>query len=127
MLVVLAAATDTLRLGQRTQVALSGAYYDVYQRRSFDLPDFRSTAPSLRFDQGFAKSVLVSLGGGYRWFTFKPDDAYSFAAPTAFFVIRHALPGDVLAGGAVAIPCRIAVSRVGTTAHTRIACACSSI
>ena len=100
VLVVQAAGTDTLRLGQRTQVALSGAYYDVYQRRSFDLPDFRSATPSLRFDQGFAKSVLVSLGGGYRWFTFKPDDAYSFTAPTAFFAIRHALPGDLLTGDA---------------------------
>jgi hypothetical protein len=28
-------------------------------------------------------------GGGYRWFTFKPDDAYSFTAPTAFVAIRH--------------------------------------
>jgi len=100
VLVAQAAATDTLRLGQRTQAALTGAYYDVYQRRSFDLPDFRSTAPSLRLDQGFGKSVLVSLGGGYRWFTFKPDDAYSFTAPTAFVTLRHTLPGDVLAGGA---------------------------
>ena len=89
-----------MRLGQRTQAALTCAYYDVYQRRSFDLPDFRSTAPSLRLDQGFGKSVLASLGGGYRWFTFKPDNAYSFAAPTAFIAIRHTLPGDLLAGDA---------------------------
>ena len=94
VLVVQAYATDTLRLGERTQAALAGAYYDVFQRRSFELPDFRSPAPSLRLDQGLAKSVLVSLGGGYRWFTFKPDDAYSFTAPTAFLAIRHTLPGD---------------------------------
>jgi hypothetical protein len=100
VLVVQAAASDTLHLGQRTQAALSGAYYDVFQRRSFDLPDFRSAAPSLRLDQGLGQSVLVSLGGGYRWFTFKPDDAYSFAAPTAFLAIRHTLPGDLLDGGA---------------------------
>ena len=108
VLVVQADATNTLLLGQRTQAALACAYYDVYQRRSFDLPDFRSTdlpdsrstAPSLRLDQGFARSVLASLGLGYRWFTFKPDHAYSFAAPTAFITIRHTLPGDLLKGGA---------------------------
>ena len=100
VLVVQAAATDTLRLGQRTHAALTGAYYDVYQRRSFDLPDFRSAAPSVRLDQGLGKSVLASLGGGYRWFTFKSDEAYSFAAPTAFVAIRHALPGELLDGGA---------------------------
>ena len=100
VLVLQAAAADTLRLGQRTQAALTGAYYDVYQRRSFDLPDFRSAAPSLRLDQGLGKTILASIGGGYRWFTFKPDDAYSFAAPTAFVAIRHTLPGDLLDGGA---------------------------
>jgi hypothetical protein len=100
VLVVQGAATDRLRLGQRTQAALACAYYDVYQRRSFDLPDFRSAAPSLRLDQGLGTSMLASVGGGYRWFTFKPDNAYSFAAPTAFVAIRHALPGDLLSGGA---------------------------
>jgi hypothetical protein len=98
--VVQGSASDSLQLGRRTQAALSCAYYDVYQRRSFDLPDFRSTAPSLRLDQGLGKSVLVSLGGGYRWFDFKPDGTYSFASPTAFVAIRHTLPGDLLTGGA---------------------------
>jgi hypothetical protein len=98
--VVQTAANDTLRLGQRTQVALSGTYYDVFQRRSLDIPDFRSAAPTLQLDQRFAKTILVSLGGGYRWFTFKPDDTYSFTAPTAFLAIRHLLPGDLLASGA---------------------------
>jgi hypothetical protein len=100
VLVAQAAATNTLRLGQRTQAALTGAYYDVFQRRAFDLPDFRSAAPSLRLDQGLGRSIFASLGGGYRWFTFKTDDAYSFAAPTAFFAIRHMLPGELLDGGA---------------------------
>jgi hypothetical protein len=100
VLVAQAAATHTLRLGQRTQAALTGAYYDVFQRRSFDLPDFRSVAPSLRMDQVLGKSLRVSLGGGYRWFTFKPNDAYSFTAPTALFAIRHTLPGELLDGGA---------------------------
>jgi hypothetical protein len=98
--VIQTAANDTLRLGQSTQVDLSGTYYDVFQRSSLDIPDFRSTAPTLQLDQRFAKTILVSLGGGYRWFTFKPDDTYSFTAPTAFFAIRHLLPGDLLAGDA---------------------------
>ena len=98
--VVQAAASDTLRLAQYTQAVLSGAYYDVFQRRSLDVPDFRSAAPSLRLDQGLAKSVLASLEGGYRWFVFKPDNSYSFAAPTALFAVRHALPGNVMEGGA---------------------------
>jgi len=95
-----AAASDTLRLGQRTQATLSGAYYDVFQRRPLDILDFRSSAPSLRLDRGFGRNLLVSLGAGYRWFTFKPDDAYSFTAPTASFTVRHTLPGDLFAGGA---------------------------
>jgi hypothetical protein len=100
VLVFQATATDSQRLRERTQASIAFAYYDVFQRRSLDLPDFRSVAPSLRLDQGFGKSFIISLGGGYRWFTFKPDDAYGFRAPTAFFSIRHSLPGDLLEGGA---------------------------
>jgi hypothetical protein len=100
VLVVQGAASDTLRIWRQTQAAAAISYYDVFQRRSIELPDFRSVAPSLRLEQGIAKSFLASLGGGYRWFTFKPDGAYSFHAPTAFLSIRHALPGDLLSGGA---------------------------
>ncbi len=100
VLVIQAAAAESLRLGRRTRAALMGAYYDVYQRRSFDLPDFRSTAPSLRLDQGIAKSLQASIGGGFRIFTFKPDHSYSFTSPTAFIAIRQVLPGDLLEGGA---------------------------
>jgi hypothetical protein len=56
--------------------------------------------PELRLDQGIARSMLASLGGGFRWFTFKSEGAYSFRAPTAFLLFRHFLPGDVLSGGA---------------------------
>jgi len=100
VLVAQAAASDTLRLHERTHLALAAAYYDVFQRRSTDLPDFRSLAPYLRLDHGLAKSLLASLGGGYRWFTFKPDSDFSFVAPTFFFILRHNLLGNSLEGGA---------------------------
>jgi hypothetical protein len=98
--VVQAQASDTLRLASRTYAAAAFSYYDVFQRRSLELPDFRSLLPSLRLEQGLANAMLLSLGGGYRWFTFKPDGAFSFHAPTAFLSIRHVLLGDLLAGGA---------------------------
>jgi hypothetical protein len=100
VLVAQAQASDGQRIARRTQVALGLAYYDVFQRRSTQLPDFRSVLPSLRLDQGIAKAMLASLGGGFRWFTFKSDGAYSFHAPTAFLLFRHFLPGDVLSGTA---------------------------
>jgi hypothetical protein len=100
VLVAQASASDSLRVARRTHGVAAMSYYDVFQRRSTELPDFRSLAPSLRLEQGLAKAMLVSLGGGYRWFTFKPDGAYSFRAPTAFLLLRHVLPGDLLAGGA---------------------------
>ena len=100
VLVAQGSASDTLRVWRRTQAVAAMSYYDVFQRRSIELPDFRSLAPLLRVEQGIAKSALASLGGGYRWFTFKPDGAYSFHAPTAFLSIRQVLAGDVLSGSA---------------------------
>jgi len=100
VLVLQASASDTLRVWGRTQAAATFSYYDVFQRRSLELPDFRSLLPSLRVEQGLGKAMLASLGGGYRWFTYKPDSAFSFHAPTAFLSIRHLLPGDLLSGDA---------------------------
>jgi len=100
VMVAQATASDSLRIWRRTQTTMAFSYYDVFQRRSIELPDFRSLSPSLRVEQGLTKSLLASLGGGYRWFTFKPDGAYSFHAPTAFLSLRHVLPGDLLSGGA---------------------------
>jgi hypothetical protein len=94
------AVNDDVRLWARTRLIGAASYYDVFQRRSTDLPDFRSFAPSLRLDQEIARSIVASLGGGYRWFTFKPDDAYSFAAPTAFVALKYSLPGNLVEGGA---------------------------
>jgi hypothetical protein len=98
--VVQTAISDTQRLASRTQMGVAASYYDVFQRRSSELPDFRSLAPSLRFEQGLGHSFSLAFGGGYRAFTFKPDDAYSFVAPTAFFSVRSILPGDLLESAA---------------------------
>jgi hypothetical protein len=100
VLVAQAGASHGVSLWERTRASLALSYYDVFQRRSTDLPDFRSLAPSLRIDQGLTDSLVLSAGGGYRWFTFKPDHAYSFEAPTAHITLRQSLPGDVLAGDA---------------------------
>jgi hypothetical protein len=100
VLVAQASASDTLRIWRRTHAAAALSYYDVFQRRSIELPDFRSLAPALRVEQALGKPLLLSLGGGYRWFTYKPDGAFSFHAPTAFVSIRHVLPGDLLSGAA---------------------------
>jgi hypothetical protein len=100
VLVAQAGSTVSLRLAARTSLSLAGTYYDAFQRGPDDRRDFRSGAPSLRFDQGFATLGLLSLGGGHRWFSFKSDSAYSFAGPTAFVRLRHTLPGDLETGGA---------------------------
>lgn len=100
VLVAQASGSDTVRFASSTQLALTAAYYDVFQRRSTDLPDFRSTTPALRIDQSLSPSMTVSLGGGYRWFTFKPDDAYSFTAPGGQLLFRQVIPGDLLSGEA---------------------------
>jgi hypothetical protein len=98
--VVQSAVSDIQRLASRTRIAVAASYYDVFQRRSSELPDFRSLAPSLRLEQGLGRSFSLALGGGYRAFTFKPDDAYSFVAPTAFFSLRSIVPGDLLESAA---------------------------
>lgn len=100
VLVARASASHSVRVAQRTQLALASAYYDVFQRRSTDLPDFRSVAPSVQLNQGLSTSLSASLTAGYRWFTFKPDDAFSFSAPTATIRFRHVVLGDVVAGDA---------------------------
>jgi hypothetical protein len=100
VMVAQASASDSVRLWQRTQLALAATYYDVFQRRSTDLPDFRSTSPSLRVEQTLSASMSASFGIGYRWFTFKTDDAFTFAAPTAMVLFRQVLAGDVMAGDA---------------------------
>ena len=93
-------ANGTLRVAGRTILGLAGSYYDAFQRGPVDRRDFRSLVPTLRIEQGFAKTAQLTLGGGYRWFTFKPDDNFSFAGPTAFLTVRQMFPGNLELGEA---------------------------
>jgi hypothetical protein len=79
---------------------VAGGYYDAFQRGPVDRRDFRSLAPTLRIEQGFARTMQLTVGGGYRWFTFKPDDNFSFAGPTAFVTARQIIPGNLDRGEA---------------------------
>jgi len=100
VLIVQAGANGTLRLAGRTILGAAGSYYDAFQRGPVDRRDFRSLTPVLRLEQGFARAAQLTLGGGYRWFTFKSIDDLSFAGPTAFVNARQIIPGDLAAGEA---------------------------
>ncbi len=84
VLIAQAGANGTLRVAGRTVLGMAGNYYDAFQRGPVDRRDFRSLAPALRIEQGFARAAQLTLGGGYRWFTFKSNNNFSFAGPTAF-------------------------------------------
>jgi hypothetical protein len=79
-----------LALGTRNILGLSLAHYDAFQRASGlpDARDFRSTTPGLRWDHQRGRARF-SLGGGWRWFAFKPERAFDFQAPNAYLVYRH--------------------------------------
>ena len=100
VLIAQAGANGTLRVAGRTILGLAGSYYDAFQRGPVDPRDFRSLTPALRIEQGFAQAAQFTLGGGYRWFTFKSDDNFSFAGPTAFVTARQMFPGNLERGGA---------------------------
>jgi hypothetical protein len=100
VLVGQAGANGTLRVAGRTILGATGSYYDAFQRGPVDRRDFRSLAPALRIEQGFARAAQLTLGGGYRWFTFKPDGNFSFAGPTAFVTARQMFPGNLERGEA---------------------------
>ncbi len=100
VMVLEAAGTFTVGLVERTRLAFSGAYYEAFQRGPFDRRDFRSGAPGLRLDRRFAEHGLLSVGAGYRWFTFKSDSGYSFDGPTAVVRVHQALPGNLEQEGA---------------------------
>jgi hypothetical protein len=95
VLILQTGANGTLRVAGRTVLGVAGSYYDAFQRGPVDRRDFRSLAPTLRIEQGFARTMQITLGGGYRWFTFKPDDNFSFAGPTAFVTARQIFPGNL--------------------------------
>jgi len=100
VLVAQAGANGTLRVAGRTILGLAGGYYDAFQRGPVDRRDFRSLAPALRIEQGFLRAAQLTLGGGYRWFTFKSDANFSFAGPTAFVTARQMFPGNLDRGDA---------------------------
>lgn len=79
-----------LSLGDRNTFGLSLAHYDAFQRASSlpDARDFRSTTPGLRWDHQWGRA-RYSLGGGWRWFVFKPERAFDFQAPSAYLAYRH--------------------------------------
>lgn len=100
VLILQTGANGTLRVAERTVLGAAGGYYDAFQRGPVDRRDFRSIAPALRIEQGFVRTLQLTLGGGYRWFTFKSDDNFSFAGPTAFVTARQILPGNLDRGEA---------------------------
>jgi hypothetical protein len=84
------------QLDAATSLTVSGAYYEAFQRSSSDLTeaserrDFRSIAPASKLGLALGSGLDLTLGGGYRWFVFKPDRDYDFAAPVAALDLRWA-------------------------------------
>jgi hypothetical protein len=100
VLIAQAGANGTVRLASRTILGMAGSYYDAFQRGPVDRRDFRSLAPGLRIEQGFARNAQLTLSGGYRWLTFKSDENFSFAGPTAALTARQVFPGNLERGEA---------------------------
>jgi hypothetical protein len=89
VLVAEANAGWNLLLGTTT-LGLSGAYFDVFG--DIDALAFRSATPIFRLDQRLGAGLLT-LGVGYRSFTFKPNGAYDFHGLTGFATYRHVIGG----------------------------------
>jgi hypothetical protein len=87
-------------LGESLRLTAAGAYYEAFQRTSpdpvvdADRRDFRSLTPTLQLGWLAAQAVDVTLTGGWRWLTFKPNRDYDFAGPTAAADVRWALQQD---------------------------------
>jgi hypothetical protein len=93
VLVAQAAAAWNVRVGAGTAIALAGTYYDVVQRPSLEARDFRSLAPALRLDQALGPGQLT-VGGGYRWFTYKPERDFDFQGPTVMALYHQLIPAE---------------------------------
>ena len=84
-------------------LALSGAYYEAFQRASANLidalerRDFRSLTPTAQLAWPLTDAMDLTATAGYRWFVFKPDRDFDFQAPTAALDLHWARPSD---GGA---------------------------
>jgi hypothetical protein len=71
----------------------SFGYYDAFQRRQPAARDFRTLSPGTRLDVPVGDGTL-SVGGGYRWFTFKPAGALDFHGPSGLVSYRHTFWGQ---------------------------------
>jgi hypothetical protein len=84
-------------------LAVSGAYYEAFQRASANLldalerRDFRSLTPNAQLVWPVADRLDLTATAGSRWFVFKPDRDFDFQAPTAALDLHWARPSD---GGA---------------------------
>ncbi len=94
LLIAEARAATRFRLGQRWGLGLGAGYYDVYQRADGlgDARDFRSFTPTFRLD-GELGGATFGVGGGWRWFTFKPEPAFDFHGPTVLLAYHQSLTG----------------------------------
>jgi hypothetical protein len=81
-------------LDQRWGTSFIAGYYEAFQRFTPDQPndqrDFRSVTPTLRLTRLFGDNVDAGMGGGYRWFVYKPDHSLDFNAPTVVMDARWA-------------------------------------
>jgi hypothetical protein len=92
--------TLALRIGEKSNLMVGASYYDAYQRGSNETRDFRSFAPSVRFEGALGQTLRLGAGVGYRLFTFKPDHAQNFQSPTFMATFRHSFPGELFSGDA---------------------------
>ena len=89
VVVVQAGLDERLRLGRWGELALIGDYYDAFQNLAIAAcdpeclrrRDFRTGTASARLTLLDGPGAFW-LGGGFRGFQFKPDDYFSFLAPT---------------------------------------------
>jgi hypothetical protein len=82
-------------LGGRKRLALGTSYYEALQAGtaaeraiSGEARDFRSLTPSLGLSMGMGDGGALTVGGGYRWFVYKPLRSYDFGAPLLSLLYR---------------------------------------
>lgn len=84
-------------LGTLSRLMAMASYYDAFQGARSDSRDFRSIAPSLSLLRVLGPGRLV-LGGGYRWFAFKPAPVLDFSGVTAAAAYRMNLGAPAIEG-----------------------------
>lgn len=90
----------SLRLSDALALSLGAIHYDAFQKRVTTSRDFRSTSPSLRLELSWGVARLFA-GGGYRWFTYKPEPDFDFTGPNALAGVRLAMTDQQEEGDAV--------------------------